>query len=59
MNTEYLVLAVILFLVGVELWAYKDSSPNSFLITTVVKKYARKYPPLVFAAGFLAGHFFW
>lgn len=59
MNTEHYILIIIGLLLALEAWAYKDTDPHSPLITTVVRKYARKYPVLVFAAGVLAGHFFW
>lgn len=59
MTTEYFLIGVGLVLLGLELWALRRPDDDVRLITTVIRAWSRTTSFLPFAAGVLAGHFFW
>jgi len=59
MFTEYSVIVAGVFLLLVEYLALRNPKDKKLLITTVMRRWAKKSTLLPFGAGLLAGHFFW
>lgn len=57
MITEWTLVGVVVFLFGLEMWALRQPDDDVKLITTVIRGWSKRFGILPFAAGVLAGHF--